>query len=108
MFDPARIAQAIDNLTLNAIENTPHGGSVTLCAERMSDWLVLSVVDNGRGVAESMRDQLFEPFVSGRSEGTGLGLAVVREIAEAHGGTAGAFHRNDGTTFVLELPWRLS
>jgi signal transduction histidine kinase len=108
VFDPARIAQAIDNLTLNAIQNTPRGGSVTLCAERTSDRLVLSVVDNGRGVPESMRDHLFEPFVTGRPEGTGLGLAVVREIAEAHGGTAGALHLNDGTTFVLELPWQRS
>jgi signal transduction histidine kinase len=108
VFDPARIAQAIDNLTLNAIQNTPRGGSVTLCAERTSDRLVISIVDTGRGVPESMRDHLFEPFVTGRPEGTGLGLAVVREIAEAHGGTARAVHHNDGTTFVVELPWRLS
>jgi nitrogen-specific signal transduction histidine kinase len=55
-----------------------------------------------------MRDHLFEPFVTGRPEGTGLSLAVVREIAEAHGGTARATHRHDGTTFVVELPWRPS
>jgi signal transduction histidine kinase len=108
VFDPTRIAQAIDNLTLNAIQNTPTGGCVTLCAEKSADRLVFSVVDTGRGVPESMRDHLFEPFVTGRPEGTGLGLAVVREIAEAHGGTARAVHRNDGTTFVVELPWRPS
>ena len=66
------------------------------------------VADTGSGVPEELRDHLFEPFVTGRSEGTGLGLAVVREIAEAHGGTARAVHRDDGTTFVLELPWRPS
>jgi signal transduction histidine kinase len=51
---------------------------------------------------------LFEPFVTGRPEGTGLGLAIVREAALAHGGTARAVHRPDGTTLVLELPWRES
>jgi signal transduction histidine kinase len=107
-FDPARIAQAIDNLILNAIQNTPTGGHVTLCAETTGDRLLLSVADTGRGVPEALRSHLFEPFVTGRSEGTGLGLAVVREIAEAHGGAVRAVHRNDGTTFVLELPWRPS
>jgi signal transduction histidine kinase len=108
VFDPTGIAHAIDNLTLNAIQNTPTGGSVTLCAERSADRLLLSVVDTGRGVPESMRDQLFEPFVTGRPEGTGLGLSIVREIAEAHGGTARAIHRDDGTSFVVELPWQPS
>jgi signal transduction histidine kinase len=107
-FDAARIAQAIDNLILNAIQNTPRGGRVTLRAETTADRLVLSVADTGRGVPEALRAHLFEPFVTGRSEGTGLGLAVVREIAEAHGGSARAVHRDDGTTFVLELPWRSS
>ncbi|UPJ50105.1 HAMP domain-containing histidine kinase [Bradyrhizobium sp. 200] len=107
-FDPARIAQAIDNLILNAIQNTPRGGRVTLSSERKGDRLVLSVADTGQGVPEAVRAHLFEPFVTGRSEGTGLGLAVVREIAEAHGGAVRAVHRNDGTTFVLELPWRPS
>jgi signal transduction histidine kinase len=108
MFDPPRIAQAIDNLILNAIQNTSKGGSVTLSAEHSGDRLLISVADTGRGVPEAMRDHLFEPFVTGRAEGTGLGLAVVREIAEAHGGTAHAAHRNDGATFVMELPWRPS
>jgi signal transduction histidine kinase len=107
-FDAARVAQAIDNLILNAIQNTPPGGRVTLCAEPSPDRLTFSVADSGRGVPEHVRDHLFEPFVTARPDGTGLGLAVVREIAEAHGGTARAIHRGDGTTFVLELPWRPS
>ncbi|MGH6834768.1 MAG: sensor histidine kinase [Methylocella sp.] len=108
VFDRSRIVQAIDNLILNAIQNTPPGGRVTLCAKRSADRLVLSVADTGRGVPEPLRDLLFEPFVTGRPEGTGLGLAVVREIVEAHGGTARAIHRSDGTTFIVELPWRPS
>jgi len=107
-FDSARIGQAIDNLVLNAIQNTPPGGSITISAERSADRLVLSVADMGQGVPEDVRAQLFEPFVTARPDGTGLGLAVVREIAEAHGGTARAIHRPDGTTFIIELPWRPS
>jgi signal transduction histidine kinase len=108
LSDPKRIAQAIDNLTLNAIQNTPPGGRVTLGAEWLDGRPAFSVADTGRGVPGAMRDHLFEPFVSGRPEGTGLGLAIVREIAEAHGGSARAIHRGDGTTFVVELQWRPS
>ncbi|MGH8323259.1 MAG: sensor histidine kinase, partial [Steroidobacteraceae bacterium] len=108
VFDAARIAQAIDNLILNAIQNTPPGGRVTICAERSADRLAFSVVDTGHGVPEHVRAHLFEPFVTARPEGTGLGLAVVREIAEAHCGTARAIHRGDGTTVVVELPWQPS
>jgi signal transduction histidine kinase len=107
-FDPARIGQAIDNLVLNAIQNTPPGGHITVRAELSGERLVLSVADTGHGVPEDVRAQLFEPFVTTRPDGTGLGLAVVREIAEAHGGAVRALHRFDGTTFILELPWQPS
>jgi signal transduction histidine kinase len=107
-FDSARIGQAIDNLVLNAIQNTPPGGHITVRAELSGERLVLSVADTGHGVPEEVRAQLFEPFVTTRPDGTGLGLAVVREIAEAHGGTVRAVHRSDGTTFILELPWQPS
>jgi signal transduction histidine kinase len=107
-FDSTRIGQAIDNLVLNAIQNTPPGGCITVSAERSADRLALSVADTGHGVPEDMRAQLFEPFVTARPDGTGLGLAVVREVAEAHGGSARAVHRPDGTTFIVELPWRPS
>src|SRR5205823_15126877 len=107
-FDPAQLGQALDNLILNAIQNTPRGGSVMLGAVRERDRLVLSVRDSGSGVPEPLRPHLFEPFVTGRADGTGLGLAIVRDIAEAHGGSAHAVHRPDGTTIVVELPWRPS
>lgn len=108
VFDSARIGQAIDNLVLNAIQNTPAGGSITLRAERSADRLVLSVADTGHGVPEDLRAHLFEPFVTARPDGTGLGLAVVRQIAEAHGGTVRVRHRPNGTTFIVELPWEPS
>ncbi|WP_434724737.1 sensor histidine kinase [Mesorhizobium sp. RIZ17] len=107
-FDEEQVAQALGNLILNAIENTPAEGTVRLAAERHESSLVLSVADTGRGVPQALRANLFEPFATGRAEGTGLGLAIVREIIEAHKGTVRVMHRNDGTTFVVELPWRPS
>ena len=104
MLDPARIERALDNLVLNALQNTPPGGRVILGAARRGSALVLSVADTGRGVPEVLREHLFEPFVAGRPEGTGLGLALVREAAEAHGGTVRALRRPDGTTIEIELP----
>jgi signal transduction histidine kinase len=106
VFDSTRVGQAVDNLILNALQNTPAGGRITLRAERRGDRLVLSVADTGHGVPPAIREHLFEPFVTGRAEGTGLGLAFVREVAEAHGGAARVIHRPDGTIFVVELPWQ--
>jgi signal transduction histidine kinase len=107
-FDPALVGQAIDNLLLNAIQNTPPEGTVRLGARGAGARLVLAVADSGRGVPPELRDRLFEPFVTGRPDGTGLGLALVREVAEAHGGAVRAVHRPDGTTIEMELPWRRS
>jgi two-component system nitrogen regulation sensor histidine kinase GlnL len=64
----------------------------------------LDVIDNGRGVADAMRDTLFLPFVSGRSKGTGLGLALAQEIAAEHGGALSYRSRPGQTVFTLLLP----
>ncbi|MFT3790367.1 MAG: ATP-binding protein [Rudaea sp.] len=64
----------------------------------------LDVIDDGRGVPEEMRDTLFLPFVSGRSKGTGLGLALAQEIAAEHGGTLNYRSRPGQTVFTLLLP----
>jgi len=103
-FDTAAIGGALDNLILNAIQNSNDGTPIELRAESDDGRLRLSVSDSGQGVPESIREHLFEPFASGRPDGTGLGLAIVREVAEAHGGSARALHRDDGTTFVLDIP----
>ncbi len=86
LLDPAMIGRALDNLLTNAIRHAPQGGAVTLTAERAPGLLTLVVEDTGAGVRPDMADRLFEPFVTGRPDGTGLGLATARELADAHGG----------------------
>jgi signal transduction histidine kinase len=103
-LDHARLERALDNLILNALQATPPGGSVQVSVDRCEGSLVLSVADTGRGIPVSLRPHLFEPFASSRLDGTGLGLAQVREAAEAHGGSAHAQHRRDGTTIDIIIP----
>ncbi len=111
-IDRVQIGRALDNLLLNALQNTPPGGRVRLGAERVTlDGAVrlrLRVSDTGVGVDPAIRSSLFEPFVTGRPDGTGLGLAIVREIALAHRGEVGLVEDAPETTFLMDLPWRPS
>jgi signal transduction histidine kinase len=107
-IDDAQMQRAIDNLVLNAIQNTPPGGAVEIAAERAADHLRLRVRDTGQGVPAEIRERLFEPFVTGRPEGTGLGLVAVREIARAHGGEARLVPTDKGSLFEIEVPWQTS
>jgi hypothetical protein len=104
MFDKAQIGRALDNLILNAIQNSADGTPIVLRAETTQSNFSLSVADTGNGVPPAIREHIFEPFATGRPDGTGLGLAIVREVAEAHGGRVVLGHRSNGTTFTLELP----
>ncbi|BBU31105.1 hypothetical protein BTHE68_48390 [Burkholderia sp. THE68] len=110
VFDPAQLARALDNLIVNALRHAPPGGHVTVratgaqCAE--GERLRLEVTDDGPGVSAAERERIFEPFVTGRPDGSGLGLAVVREIASAHGGRAYLAEDSNLTCFVIDLPWR--
>ena len=107
-FDRSQMQRALDNLILNAVQNTPAGGCVTVEALHQGEHLLLRVSDTGPGVSEDVRDRLFEPFVTARPDGTGLGLAIVREIARAHRGNARLAASPCGASFEIEVPWRPS
>jgi signal transduction histidine kinase len=107
-LDPSQMQRALDNLIINAIQNTPAGGTIAVHASRRDDSLVLRVEDTGPGIAEDVRERLFEPFVTGRADGTGLGLAIVREIARNHHGHVRLLRGVGGAVFEIEVPWRRS
>lgn len=98
---------AIKGALLNLIENAfqaCHGsGRVELGAEVIDDRVCLTVSDNGHGIQAEIKDRLFEPFFTTRPRGTGLGLAVVRAVAEAHNGEVIVDSSPKGSTFALCL-----
>ena len=109
VFDPLHLGRAIDNLLDNAVRHARSpGGSVRLWAESDAarGLLVLGVADDGEGVPEAVRGRLFEPFGTGRADGTGLGLALAREVAIAHGGELRHEAGTPGARFILEMPWQ--
>jgi two-component system sensor histidine kinase FlrB len=99
---------AIKGALLNLIENAAQAcgatGRIELGAEALKDRICLTVSDNGHGIPAVIRDRLFEPFFTTRPQGTGLGLAVVKAVAGAHGGDVIVDSSSRGTTVALCLP----
>jgi PAS domain S-box-containing protein len=110
--DPARIEQILGNLLTNATKYTPEGGRIVLSAEGVNGEAVVRVTDNGIGIASEMLPRLFEPFAQADSSldrahgGLGIGLTLVRALAEMHGGSATATSDGEGrgSEFALRLP----
>ena len=107
-FDPSQMQRALDNLIINAIQNSPAGGKIVVDARRRGDMLLLQVSDTGPGIPDELHERLFEPFVTGRTDGTGLGLAIVREIARNHRGHVRLIRSVGGAEFEIEVPWQPS
>jgi signal transduction histidine kinase len=103
--DGRQLRQALVNLLVNAVQAMPRGGTLSVRTARDGAHVRLEVCDTGPGVPEGMRQRVFEPFYSTKATGTGLGLAVVRRIAESHGGSAEVLDApGGGARFVLRLP----
>ncbi len=110
--DPERLAQVVTNLLTNAVKYTPPGGHVRLRAAALGATARLEVQDDGRGIDAALLPRVFQLFVQGRRDldraegGLGLGLAIVRSIAELHGGRVEARSEGPGrgSTFIVELP----
>jgi PAS domain S-box-containing protein len=109
--DSVRLRQALHNLIKNALEavgdhRKPHVQVTTrVVTDEAQDWVELVVADNGPGLPDGFGERWFEPYASSKQHGTGLGLAVVKKIAEEHGGSVQAGNRaQGGAAFILRLP----
>ncbi|HVH46422.1 MAG TPA: HAMP domain-containing sensor histidine kinase, partial [Labilithrix sp.] len=111
--DAALVGLALDNLLGNAAKYAPAGDPYRVVMSIRDRSLVISVSDRGPGLAKDAAARVFLPFeradarLSRATEGTGIGLALVRGIAEAHGGSARVESiPGKGATFIIEVPWR--
>ena len=87
------------------MQAAPSGSLIEVCGEASTRGYTIRVLDRGHGVPADLRSRIFEPFVSGRPNGTGLGLAVCNGILRAHGGSIEAHDREGGgSEFVVQLP----
>jgi signal transduction histidine kinase len=106
-FDFKKLERALLNLLLNACEAvSAESGKIDISLNRKADHLEIRIEDNGPGIAEAVRDRLFEPFVShGKENGTGMGLTVVQKILQDHGGDVSVEKTSaSGTTFRVNVP----
>ncbi|RMO25350.1 Sensory box histidine kinase [Pseudomonas amygdali pv. morsprunorum] len=105
--DQSQLERVLDNLLDNALRHTPQNGLIRLQARRHGERAIISVEDNGEGIAYGQQGRIFEPFVQvGRKKGgAGLGLALCKEIVQLHGGRMGVYSRpGQGTQFYMALP----
>jgi PAS domain S-box-containing protein len=104
--DESQLWQAVLNLVRNAIEAMPHGGRLIVSTTRRDQFCVLTLIDTGKGMTAEERAQVFKPFFSTKSGGTGLGLPLTQQIITEHGGSIHCESTpGQGTTFVIELPF---
>jgi len=104
--DPEQIYQVALNLLVNALQILPRGGTITVRTESAgADRVAFVVQDDGPGIAPELQERVFTPFFSGRTGGTGLGLALVQRVVQAHQGTVSlASAVGQGAAFRVELP----
>lgn len=107
MFDPKKLERVFFNLILNACEASQGlDGTITITVKSTGKELETRITDGGHGIPESIRDTLFDPFVScGKPNGTGLGLAIVSKIVQDHSGSVSIEQTSErGTTVLVRLP----
>ncbi|WP_241762345.1 sensor histidine kinase [Anoxybacillus flavithermus] len=103
-LDPKQMMQVLYNLLHNSIESIEENGTICIYSD-IDETYNMYVYDSGKGIPQDMQATMFEPFMTTKPSGTGLGLTIVKRIVENHGGTIALHDSSEkGTTFVIKLP----
>jgi PAS domain S-box-containing protein len=103
--DPAYLKRALTNLAINAIQAMPNGGEINIKAQSTSNIIKINIKDTGVGIPKEVKDKLFMPLFTTKAKGQGLGLAVVKRLAEGLGGKVSfESEEGSGTEFTVEFP----
>ena len=103
--DPIILRRILTNLIINAIQAMPQGGNLSVSATKQNGKIVLAVKDTGVGIPEDVKPKLFTPMMTTKAKGQGLGLAVVKRLVEALGGSVSfESQEGQGTEFLVSLP----
>ena len=104
MADPDVLKRILANLVTNAVQAMPEGGKISIKSYKEAKDLIITVTDTGIGIPEEVKDKLFTPLFTTKSKGQGFGLAVVKRMTEALGGTVTfESQKGKGTTFIIRL-----
>ena len=103
IIDKNRFKRAIMNLILNGVQAMPKGGKLTISTNVVDSKVRLSIKDTGNGIPPEVVDKVFEPFVTTKRDGVGLGLAITKNIVEEHKGSISFKTESDGTEFWVFL-----
>ncbi|MEW6584155.1 MAG: ATP-binding protein [Nitrospirota bacterium] len=104
--DPDRLTQIMLNLTSNALKAVDEGGRIALKGFWQNDETIIQVIDNGRGIREEDLPLIFERFYSASEGGLGVGLSIVKELVQAHGGRIQVrSNPGEGSVFTVHLPF---
>jgi PAS domain S-box-containing protein len=104
LVDRDKLKQAFLNIILNAVEVMTGGGDITINVSKEDSCLNISIRDTGPGIPDEQHDKIFDLFYSTKSGGTGVGLAITKNIIHAHGGNIRFKKLDEGAEFIIELP----
>lgn len=107
-LDSIRFEQVLLNLTVNALQAMPTGGTLTIRLRQIKDQMQLEVVDTGKGIPRDLQKRVFDPYFTTRSGGTGMGLALCDKIVRQHNGTIDFESGPSGTTFTVTIPLEIA
>ena len=108
-LDPLLLRQAVINIVKNAYEAMDNHGTANICVTYADNFLHIAITDHGGGLDTALAESIFQPFITTKTGGSGLGLVITKQIIEAHHGTLQCTSRpGDGCTFTISLPVRQS